>query len=159
MTLFHIKMTFMNWMSWFFTKMIYFSKGTTLVEVNDDERMKTNTYVLLSLTYERCTGLCHEYYLKDENFMGLMHFVCTYTSWYFPIYDDEYERVSYDDNDHASHETQWSVDLWKSLRTASLTMMGLGGGNLLGIHTRICGLCVGFHIQFLSELRPLLWEF
>ena len=43
-------------------KMIYFSKDTILVEVNDDERMKTNTYVLLSLTYERCIGLCHEDY-------------------------------------------------------------------------------------------------
>ena len=64
MTLFHIKMTFMYWMSWFITKTIYFSKDTTLVEVNDDERMKTNTYILLSLTYERCTGLCHEEYLK-----------------------------------------------------------------------------------------------
>ena len=36
-----------------------------------------------------------------------MHFVCTYTSGYFSIYDDEYEREYYADNDdHASHDTE-----------------------------------------------------
>ena len=36
-----------------------------------------------------------------------MYFVCTYTSGYFSIYDDEYGRVHYDDDDdvHASHDT------------------------------------------------------
>ena len=72
-----------------------------------------------------------------------MHFVCTYTLWYFSIYDDEYGRVHYDDDDHVSHETQLSADLWTSLRTTNSIMMGPGGGNRLGIHTRICGLCVG----------------
>ena len=36
--------------------------------------------------------------------MNLMHFVCTYTSGYFCIYDNAYGRVQYDD-DHASHDT------------------------------------------------------
>ena len=52
----------------------------------------------------RSIGLCH----RDENYWDLMHFVCTYTSDYFPIYDDEYGLVHYDDDDHhhpASHDT------------------------------------------------------
>lgn len=40
-----------------------------------------------------------------KNYRDLMHFVCLYTSSYFPIYDDEYERVHYDDNHHATHDT------------------------------------------------------
>ena len=36
-----------------------------------------------------------------------MHFVCSYISKYFSIYDDEYGRTYYDDDDdHASHDTQ-----------------------------------------------------
>ena len=35
-----------------------------------------------------------------------MHFVYTYTLGYFPIYDNEYGRVHYDDDDHhAPHDT------------------------------------------------------
>ena len=67
-----------------------------------------------------------------------MYFVCTYTSGYFSIYDDAYGRVKYDD-DHASHDTQGSVDLRKSLRTTSSTMMGLGSVNRLGIHAHTRG--------------------
>ena len=41
-------------------------------------------------------------WFKDENYKNLMHCVCTYTTRYFPIYDDEYGRVHYDDDgDHA----------------------------------------------------------
>ena len=29
-----------------------------------------------------------------------MHIVCLYTSSYFPIHDDEYRRVHYDDDHH-----------------------------------------------------------
>ena len=36
-----------------------------------------------------------------------MHIVCSYTSSYFLIYDDEYIRVHYDDDDnHVSHDIQ-----------------------------------------------------
>ena len=43
-----------------------------------------------------------------------MHFVCSYTFGYFPIYDDVYGCVHYDDDDHhhASHDTQSFADLW-----------------------------------------------
>ena len=41
-----------------------------------------------------------------------MHFVCTYTSGYFPIYDNEYGRVCYDDDDdHVLHDTQGATYL------------------------------------------------
>ena len=57
-----------------------------------------------------------------------MHFVCTYTSGYFPIYDDEYGRVHYDDeHHHASHGTQGSTDLRTSLWATNSTMMDPGG--------------------------------
>jgi len=96
MTLFHIKMTLMYWMSWFITKTIYFSKDTTLVEVNDDERMKTNTYILLSLTYERCTGLCHEDYLKMK-IIGVSCILCVHihrdTSPFMMMSTDEYAMM------------------------------------------------------------------
>ena len=55
-----------------------FSKNTTLIEVNNDECMKTNTYILLSVTYERYIGLCHKDNLKIENYMDLMHCVYIY---------------------------------------------------------------------------------
>ena len=38
-----------------------------------------------------------------------MHFVCSYTLGYFPIYDDEYERIHYDNDDHVSHDTRGLV--------------------------------------------------
>ena len=46
-----------------------------------------------------------------------MHFVCSYTSSYFSIYDDEYGHVYYDDDNdhhhhHASHDTQEFTNLW-----------------------------------------------
>ena len=42
-----------------------------------------------------------------------MHVVCSYTSGYFFIYDDEYEWVDYDNDDdyHASHDIQGFADL------------------------------------------------
>ena len=44
--------------------------------------------------------------IQDENYRNLMHIVCSYTSGYFSIYDDEYEHVHYDDNDyyHVLHD-------------------------------------------------------
>ena len=56
-----------------------------------------------------------------------MHFVCTYTLVYFPIDDDEYECVHYDDDDdHASYDTQGFANIRTSLQTASSTMIGPG---------------------------------
>ena len=64
-----------------------------------------------------------------------MQFLCTYKSDYFSIYDDQYECIHYDDDKHhASHDIQGFVDLRRLLQTASSTMMGLGGANLLEIH-------------------------
>ena len=41
-----------------------------------------------------------------------MYIACSYTTGYFSIYDDEYERVDYDDyDDHASHDIQGFADL------------------------------------------------
>ena len=42
-----------------------------------------------------------------------MHTVCSYTSDYFPIYDDEYGHIQYDDDDehHVSHDTQKFANL------------------------------------------------
>ena len=40
-----------------------------------------------------------------------MHIVCSYTSGYFPIYDDEYGRVHYDDDDHVSHDIWGFADI------------------------------------------------
>ena len=51
-----------------------------------------------------------------KNYRDLMHFVCLYTSGYFPIYDDEYERVHYDDNHHATHDT-WGLLTSRRLTT------------------------------------------
>ena len=45
-----------------------------------------------------------------------MHIVCSYTSGYFLIYDDEYERVHYDgDEHHALHDIRGFADLRMSL--------------------------------------------
>ena len=70
-----------------------------------------------------------------------MHFVCTYTSGYFPIYDDEYRRVRY--NADALHDTPGYVDFRTSLRTTYSVMMGPRGANRLRIHARTCGSCLG----------------
>ena len=52
---------------------------------------------------------------------------CTLASGYFPFNDDEYGRIRYDDDgDHVEHDTEESADFRTSLRTTSLTMMGLG---------------------------------
>ena len=59
--------------------MIYFSKDTTLIEVKDDEGMNTNTYIMLSVTYDRCIELCHEDDLKIKTIGTSCIFVCTYT--------------------------------------------------------------------------------
>ena len=75
-----------------------------------------------------------------------MHCVCTYTSGFFFIYDNEYRRVHYDNDHHhhhVSHDTHGSADLQTSLRTTISTMMGLGGANRLEIHACTCGSCVG----------------
>ena len=53
--------------------------------------------------------------------------MCTYTSGYFPIDDDEYGCIHYDDDDHVSHSTQGFADLQMSLWTTSSTMMGPKG--------------------------------
>ena len=50
-----------------------------------------------------------------KNYRDLMSFVCLYTSGYFPIYEDKYEHVHYDDDDgHASHDTRGFADLQTS---------------------------------------------
>ena len=67
-----------------------------------------------------------------------MHIVCSYTSGYFLIYDDEYGCVHYnndddeygcvhyndDDDDHALHDIRGFADLQHWLQTASSTMTG-----------------------------------
>ena len=89
-----------------------------------------------------------------------MHFVCSYTSGYFPIYDDEYEHVYYDDDDdgHALHDTQWFADIQTLLQIASLNMMSLGGceppGDLSS-HVWVMYREV-LHIQFCSDWRSPL---
>ena len=104
--------------------------------------------MLLRVIYERCIGLCHE----DENYRDFIYFACTYTSRYFPIYDD--------DDEHASHDTQGSADLRTSLRAASSTMMGPGGCELPGDpHMHVLVVCREvLHIQFLSrsEATPMM---
>ena len=41
-----------------------------------------------------------------------MYIVCSYTSGYFPIYDDEYRHLYYDDNHHhVSHDTRRFTNL------------------------------------------------
>ena len=75
--------------------------------------------------------------------------MCTYTSGYFPFYDDVYRCVCYeDDGDHVMHDTQGSVDLRTSQRTTSSTMMGPGGADSLGIHARTCKSYVGKYCAF-----------
>ena len=74
-----------------------------------------------------------------------MHFVCSYTSGYFPIYDD-------DDDGHASHDTQRSVDLRTSLRTTSSIIMGPISANRLGpMLTRVGVRRKVLHIQFCTD--------
>ena len=74
--------------------------------------MMINACMLPRVICEQCRGLCHKDNLKMKNYGDLVHFVCTYTSDYFPIYDDEYGHVHYDDHHHhASHDTQGSADL------------------------------------------------
>ena len=56
-----------------------------------------------------------------------MHFVYTYTSSYFPFYNDECRRVHYDNDDaHVLHDTQRSTDLQMLLRTTSSTLVRVG---------------------------------
>ena len=63
---------------------------TTLVNVSDDECMKINAPISLIVICERNLGLCHKDILKIGNYRDLIHSVCTYTSGYFPFYNDEY---------------------------------------------------------------------
>ena len=57
-----------------------------------------------------------------------MHFVCTYTSCYFLILDDEYGYLHYDDDDdHGSYCTRGYANLKTLLQTASSTTMGPWG--------------------------------
>ena len=72
-----------------------------------------------------------------------MHFVCSYTSGDFPIYDYKYKRVYYDD-DHASHDTRG----FSNYRTSSYGQLARlwwaqGGAYRQRILARKCGLCVG----------------
>ena len=56
-----------------------------------------------------------------------MHIVGSFTSGYFPFYDDEYGRVHYDDDDdnHALLDIRgFALDVL--LRLTSSTTMGLG---------------------------------
>ena len=50
---------------------------TTLIEVNDDKHMMTNIYIVLSVTYKRCIGLCHEDNLKMK-VIGTSCIVCVH---------------------------------------------------------------------------------
>ena len=91
------------------------------------------------MTRAKPLGTCHHEY---ESVYDVTWHVSS--SSYFPVYDDEYERVCYDDDHHhASHDTRGFANLRTSLREARSTMMGLGGANFLGIHACMCGLCVG----------------
>ena len=89
-----------------------------------------------------------------------MHFVCTYTLGYFSIYDDEYGRVRYndDDDDRASHDTQGPADLRTSLQKASSTMMGPGGCELpRDPHSHVWIVCRKvLHIHLCPDWMPLL---
>ena len=89
--------------------------------------MKAKTCMLLTVICERYIGLCYIDDLKMKT-IGASSILCVHiypvTS---PIYDDEYGRVHYDDDDHhASHDNQESFDFRTSLRTISLTMMAPG---------------------------------
>ena len=57
--------------------MICFSKDMTLIEENEDECMKTNTYMLLRVIYEWCIGLCHEDDLKMKT-IGISCILCVH---------------------------------------------------------------------------------
>ena len=72
----------------------------------------------------------------------LMHFVCSYISGYFPIYDYKYERVHYDD-DHASHDTR-EFSNYRTFSYEQLVRLWWiqGGAYRSGIHARKCGSCV-----------------
>ena len=68
-----------------------------------------------------------------------MQIVCSYTSDYFLIYDDGYERVHYDD-DHVLHDIRGlDARLW----ITSPTMMGPWGAKRLGTHAHTCRSCLG----------------
>ena len=73
----------------------------------------------------------------------LMHFVCSYTSGYFPIYDYKYEHVHYDD-DHVSHDT-WEFSNYRTSSYEQLVRLWWtqGGAYRSGTHARKCGSCVG----------------
>ena len=73
---------------------------------------------------EKCIVLCQRFF-EDENYRKRLDFVCSYTSGYFPIYDDEYGRVYYDD-DRASHDIWRSTTLKTLLRTINSTIVGQG---------------------------------
>ena len=47
--------------------------------------MKAKVCILLTVICEVYIGLCHKDVLKMKNLRDLMHFVCTYTSSYFPF--------------------------------------------------------------------------
>ena len=50
--------------------------------------------------------------ISDYNYRNLMCIVCSFTSAYFLIYDDEYRGVHYDDDDdhhHALHDIRGFV--------------------------------------------------
>ena len=47
-----------------------------------------------------------------------MHIICSFTSDYFPIYDDEYEHVYYDDDDHHHHHVLHDIWGFADLQTS-----------------------------------------
>ena len=57
--------------------MVYFSKDTTLIEVNDDEHMKINIYMLLRVIHDQCIGLRHEDDLKMKT-IGTSCILCVH---------------------------------------------------------------------------------
>ena len=74
-----------------------------------------------------------------------MHIMCSYTSSYFSIYDDECSHVHYDDDHHhASHDIRGFADFTTSgYEQLAWLWWVLEGANRLETHARTCGSCVG----------------
>ena len=87
-----------------------------------------------------------------------MHFMCSYTSGYFPIYGDEYERVHYANDDGYASGTQGSANLRTSLWTTSSTTKSPGGCKASGDpSSHVWVVCrEALHIQFCLDWRLLI---
>ena len=85
-----------------------------------------------------------------------MDIVCSYTSDYFPIYDDDYKRVHYDEDgdDQTLHDIRGFADSGRLTRTTSSIMMGPGGANYLGTHGCTCESCVVCREVLHTEFCP-----